>query len=60
MKEQKVQLAKKVDLNEKTEIISKHGMQDFLKSGPKAPRKLGHGLIDKRPHFKSFRSPGVK
>lgn len=30
------------------------------KEKPKPPKRLGHGLSDKRPHFKSFKSPGVK
>lgn len=27
---------------------------------PRPPKRMGHALRDKRPHFKSFKSPGVK
>lgn len=37
-----------------------HGIKGVFKGKKKPPKKLGHGLKDKRPHFKSFKSPGVK
>ncbi len=48
----------KDDINKKE--APKHAIQDFIKGKEKTPKKLGHKLSDKRPHFKSFKSPGVK
>lgn len=45
---------------EKKEGVPEHKIKDLFKEKPRSPRKLGHGLADKRPHFKSFKSPGVK
>jgi hypothetical protein len=46
--------------SEKKEITPKHALKDFARSKEKFPKKLGHKLSDKRPHFKTFKSPGVK
>lgn len=45
--------------NEKKEITSKHAIRDFVRAKDKSPKKLGYKLSDKRPHFKSFKSPGI-
>lgn len=37
-----------------------HGIQDIFKKKKKNPKEIGHKLKDKRPHFKSFKSPGEK
>ncbi len=37
-----------------------HGIKDIFKGKKRPPKKTGHGSKDKRPHFKSFKSPGVK
>lgn len=34
--------------------------KEISKEKPRPPKKMGHALPDKRPHFKSFKSPGVK
>lgn len=51
-------------VEEKKEGIPEHTAKDLSAFGgkekPRPPRKMGHGLPDKRPHFKSFKSPGVK
>lgn len=44
----------------KKEDVSEPVVKDVLKEKPKPPRRMGHALPDKRPHFKSFKSPGVK
>jgi hypothetical protein len=46
--------------SEKKEVTPKHAIQDFIRGKEKLPKKLGHKLSDKRPHFKTFKSPGVK
>ena len=38
----------------------RHGVKETFNGKKRPPRKLGHSLSDKRPHFKSFKSPGVK
>lgn len=45
---------------QKKENPPEHMIKDLFKEKPRPPRKMGHGLSDKRPHFKSFKSPGVK
>lgn len=45
---------------EKKEAISEHKIKDLFKGKTRPPMKLGHELPSKRPHFKSFKSPGVK
>lgn len=42
------------------EDVSEHIRKDLFKEKTRPPKRLGHGLRDKRPHFKSFKSPGVK
>lgn len=42
------------------ENIPEHKIKDLFKEKTRPPKKLGHGMSDKRPHFKSFKSPGVK
>lgn len=42
------------------EVTPKHGIKDVFRGKKRPPRKLGRRLKDKRPHFKSFKSPGVK
>lgn len=37
-----------------------HGIKDVFKGYKRPPKKMGKGLRDKRPHYKSFKSPGVK
>jgi len=37
-----------------------HGIKDKLQTKKRPPKKTGHESSDKRPHFKSFKSPGVK
>lgn len=48
------------DKKESDKTQEKHRIKDVFKDKKKPPKKLGHGLNDKRPHFKSFKSPGVK
>lgn len=45
---------------QKKENVPEHMIKDLFKEKPKPPKKMGHGLSDKRPHYKSFKSPGVK
>lgn len=42
------------------EMLPQHGIKDIFKGKKRPPKKLGRGRNDKRPHFKSFKSPGVK
>lgn len=42
------------------ESVPEHKLKDIFKEKPRPPKKMGHGLSDKRPHYKSFKSPGVK
>ena len=35
-------------------------IKDIFPEQPKPPKKVGHSMMDKRPHFKSFKSPGAK
>lgn len=48
--------------NQKKEDNPEHKLAEFIKEKEKnrPPKKMGHGLSDKRPHFKSFKSPGIK
>lgn len=46
--------------NKKKEKVPYHSIKDVFKDKKRAPKKLGRSLSDKRPHFKSFKSPGVK
>lgn len=46
--------------DKKSGISEEHKIKDVFKEEKRPPKKLGHGFSDKRPHFKSFKSPGVK
>lgn len=46
--------------NQKDKQQEVHGIKDLFKGKKKPPKKIGKGLSDKRPHYKSFKSPGVK
>lgn len=37
-----------------------HKIEEYVRSKNKPPRTIGHNLSDKRPHFKTFKSPGVR
>lgn len=57
---EKEEKQEKEEKEEKEKPQEEHGIKDIFKEKKKPPKKLGHSLKDKRPHFKSYKSPGVK
>lgn len=45
---------------QKKKNIPEQEVKDLFKEKTRPPKRLGHGISDKRPRFKSFKSPGIK
>ncbi len=51
---------KKISTDGVKENLPEHKIKDLFREKIRPPKKMGHSMPDKRPHFKSFKSPGVK